>query len=86
MVRPLILTVPHRPGQTATSLASGLAARNFQPNVRVFCSDMGVPFPRIVDGETGMIEKLATLAGADLTCLMRSTYVKARSPHIHLPT
>lgn len=84
MVRPLILTVPHRPGQTATSLASGLAARNFQPNVRVFCSDMGVPFPRIVDGETGMIEKLATLAGADLTCLMRSTYVKAQGASFRL--
>jgi len=72
----LSLTVPAHLGETATSLASRLAARNFQSNVRTFATDMGMAFPHIVEGQPDALDNLAILSGADREVLFKSSFIR----------
>lgn len=71
----LTLTLEVRPGETPTSFASRLAARNLRDNVRTFCSDMGLAFSGLVTGEKQAVEAICDLAGVDSAAFENSTFV-----------
>jgi hypothetical protein len=71
----LALTVAHGTGETPSSFASRVAARNFI-SARELSRDFELSFQKIVDGDRGAIQRLAELAGADVGTLMSNAIVK----------
>lgn len=57
------VTVPFNSGESVTSFASRLAARNLRPSARSFCRDMALSFQEIVDGKVPALMRLADLGG-----------------------
>lgn len=71
----LSLTFQLGRGQTATSAASALAARNFRFAVRPFCADVHLEFSGIVNGDPVALAKLARLGDFDLSTLTKSSFI-----------
>ena len=71
---PLALTVPLSRGETATSFASRLAARNGSRYVQDFVQDMGLSWRAVVAGEAETLAELAVLGSIDLTALERYAF------------
>lgn len=69
----LPLTVSTVPGESATSFASRLACRNGVSRLIKFCSDIGIDYFRLVNGESMKIERLAALGGVDAPVLREAT-------------
>lgn len=67
----LALTVPHSAGETATSWASRLAARNGIRYVQDFAQDMGLDWRAVVAGDDDALEELAALGGVEPAALRR---------------
>lgn len=72
-LRALPLTVSTLPGESATSFASRLACRNGVPRLIKFCSDIGIDYFRLVNGDPMEIERLAALGGVDAAALQEAT-------------
>lgn len=72
-LRALPLTVSTAPGESASSFASRLAWRNGVPRLITFCSDVGIDYFRLVNGDPMEIERLAVLGGVDETILQDAT-------------
>ncbi|WP_322894356.1 MULTISPECIES: TniQ family protein [unclassified Yoonia] len=66
----LALTVPHVPGETATSVASRLALLNGAPRLIAFCSDLGISHSGLTNGREKEIRDIAALAGHDADTLV----------------
>ena len=71
--KPLPLTVPTIVGESATSFASRLARRNGVPRMITFCSDVGVDYFALVNGDPIEITRLAVLGGIDPVPLQAAT-------------
>ncbi|MET4085625.1 TniQ family protein [Bradyrhizobium sp. S3.5.5] len=71
----LALTVKLGQGETPTSFASRVAARNFV-SARDLARDFGLSFQNVVDGDRSEIQRLADLAGASFGDLMRNAIIK----------
>lgn len=79
MFKLLPLTVPLIQGETVTSYASRLAARNGAPSVRDFCSDVRLAWDGIEHGHPESVANLAALGGADYKALQRYA-IRMRKP------
>lgn len=73
------MTVDHMPGETATSLASRLAARNGVPTAEGFCQDHRLRLQDVADGEPATIRGLAEMAGVDANRLLAGTFRKSET-------
>ncbi|WP_128254753.1 TniQ family protein [Falsirhodobacter deserti] len=71
--KPLPLTVPTAPGESATSFASRLARRNGVPRLITFCSDVGIDYFGLVNGAPIEVQRLAVLGGVDPVMLQAAT-------------
>lgn len=71
--QPLPLTVSTCAGESATSFASRLAYRNGVPRLITFCSDIGVDYFQLVNGEPDEIKRLAALGDTDPVALIEAT-------------
>ncbi|MDO5703723.1 MAG: TniQ family protein [Paracoccus sp. (in: a-proteobacteria)] len=71
--KPLPLTVPTIVGESATSLASRLARRNGVPRMITFCSDVGIDYFALVNGDPVEVQRLAVLGDIDPVPLQAST-------------
>lgn len=71
--KPLPLTVPTMVGESATSFASRLARRNGVPRMITFCSDVGIDYFALVNGDPVEIHRLAILGGIDPVSLQTAT-------------
>lgn len=67
----LDLRVPLGDGETPTSFCSRLALRNCYADVQEFCSDMGIQFQQIIDGDQSALARLAELGDVDIERLTR---------------
>lgn len=70
----LFPTLPLQPDETPTSFLSRLARYHEATSVRSFCTDLGLDFQPIVDGEPAAIKQFATLSGAPIDALERQSY------------
>jgi len=61
--------------ESQTSFLARLAARN-GVRTRQFCSDLGLPFQPIMDGERSALDRLADLAGASVESLVENAIVR----------
>ncbi len=68
-----LLTVPTTTGESATSFASRLARRNGVPRMITFCSDVGIDYFALVNGDPVEIQRLAVLGGIDPVPLQAAT-------------
>jgi len=73
MNRALALTIPLMPHETATSFASRLARRNGVPRLITFCSDVGINYFALANGDAVEVKRLADLGGVDLEALAQWT-------------
>lgn len=71
--KPLPLSVPMLTGESATSFASRLARRNGVPRLITFCSDIGIDYFKLVNGDPLEIQRLAALGNADASELQSAT-------------
>lgn len=71
--KPLPLTVPTIVGESATSFASRLARRNGVPRMITFCSDTGIDYFALVNGDPVEIQRLAVLGDIDPVPLQAAT-------------
>lgn len=71
--KPLPLTVPTMVGESATSFASRLARRNGVPRMITFCSDVGIDYFALVNGDPVEIQRLAVLGDIDPVPLQAAT-------------
>ncbi|REF69752.1 MULTISPECIES: TniQ family protein [Paracoccus] len=71
--KPLPLTVPTIVGESATSFASRLARRNGVPRMIAFCSDVGIDYFALVNGDPVEIQRLAVLGDIDPVPLQAAT-------------
>lgn len=71
--RPLPLTVLTAAGESATSFASRLARRNGVPRLITFCSDVGIDYFELVNGNPAEIQRLAALGSIDPAPLQVAT-------------
>ena len=71
--KPLPLTVPTTIGESATSFASRLARRNGVPRLIAFCSDVGIDYLALVNGDPVEIQRLAVLGDIDPVPLQAAT-------------
>ena len=69
----LPLTVDMVPGESATSLGSRLARRNGVQRLITFCSDVGIDYFALANGDPHEVARLAALAGVDPWCLQKDT-------------
>ena len=74
----LPLSVDHRRGESATSLASRLARRNGVPRLITFCSDIGINYFALANGDNFEIRRLAAFAGHDPEMMLRNTPILIR--------
>ncbi|CAM3202369.1 TniQ family protein [Paracoccus nototheniae] len=72
-LRSLPLTVNLVSGECATSYASRLARRNGVPRLITFCSDLGINYFALVNGDAIEVERLAALGGVDSALLQQGT-------------
>jgi len=72
----LFPTLPLGADETPTGYISRLAALHHSPHVRSFCTDLGLPFQAIVDGDENAIKNVAHLTGADYATMTRNTIVR----------
>lgn len=66
------VTVPFNSGESVTSFASRLAARNLRASARSFCLDMALNFQEIIDGEEPALTRLADLGGVSFDKISRA--------------
>lgn len=71
--KPLPLTMPTTIGESATSFASRLARRNGVPRLIAFCSDVGIDYFALVNGDPLEIQRMAVLGDIDPVPLQAST-------------
>lgn len=71
--KPLPLKVSTIVGESATSFASRLARRNGVPRMITFCSDVGIDYFGLVNGDPVEIQRLAVLGGTDPVPLQAAT-------------
>lgn len=71
--KPLPLSVPPIVGESATSFASRLARRNGVPRMITFCSDVGIDYFALVNGDPVEIQRLAVLGDIDPVPLQAAT-------------
>nr|WP_246389283.1 TniQ family protein [Microvirga mediterraneensis] len=69
-------TVRLMPGETPASFVSRLACRNWRPSMRVFCSEMAVPFQGIVDGSPTALGRIAELVGIPSENLLKGAIMR----------
>ncbi|WP_084693804.1 TniQ family protein [Paracoccus sp. 228] len=69
----LPLTVDMVPGESATSLGSRLARRNGVQRLITFCSDVGIDYFALANGDPHEVARLAALAGVNPGCLQKGT-------------
>ncbi|WP_347139248.1 TniQ family protein [Paracoccus sp. SSK6] len=72
-LRKLPLTVDLVPGESATSFGSRLARRNGVQRLITFCSDVGIDYFALANGDPQEVARLAALAGADPDTLQMGT-------------
>lgn len=72
-LKKLPLTVDLVPGESATSLGSRLARRNGVQRLITFCSDVGIDYFALANGDPQEVARLAALAGVDLATLQLGT-------------
>lgn len=72
-LKKLPLTVDLVPGECATSLGSRLARRNGVQRLITFCSDVGIDYFALANGDPQEVERLAALAGVDPAALQLGT-------------
>lgn len=72
-LKKLPLTVDLVPGECATSLGSRLASRNGVQRLITFCSDVGIDYFALANGDPQEVGRLASLAGVDNACLQMNT-------------
>lgn len=72
-LKKLPLTVDLVPGECATSLGSRLARRNGVQRLITFCSDVGIDYFALANGDPQEVARLATLAGVDAALLQLGT-------------
>ncbi|WDA13448.1 TniQ family protein [Paracoccus marcusii] len=72
-LKQLPLTVDLVPGECATSLGSRLARRNGVQRLITFCSDVGIDYFALANGDPQEVGRLAALAGVDSACLQMNT-------------
>ncbi|MCJ2075555.1 TniQ family protein [Methylobacterium sp. E-016] len=72
----LSLTCSLRPGESATSFVSRLAARNHVASATDFSLDMGLTFQAVVDGDPSALDKIARLSGMPASDLERGSIRK----------
>lgn len=75
----LVLTVDLVPGESATSLGSRLARRNGVQRLITFCSDIGINYFALANGDPKEVARLAALGGIDPALLQHGT------PHLNEP-
>lgn len=73
-MRALYPTLPLQPDEMPTSLLSRLSRYHKASSVRSFCTDLGLAFQPIVDGDSTAIEQLAVLSGASFDTLKSHAY------------
>lgn len=78
--RPLPLTISTLYGESATSFASRLARRNGVPRMITFCSDVGIDYFALVNGDPIEIQRLAVLGGVD------AHHLQVATPHLIAPS
>ena len=64
-ISPLPLRVKPIPQESATSLAARLAQRNGAPRLITFCSDIGINYFALCNGDIDEVGRLAAFAGVD---------------------
>ncbi|WP_415922095.1 TniQ family protein [Tateyamaria sp. SN6-1] len=72
-IQPLPLQISSRENECATSCAARTAYRNGAPRLVTFCSDVGIRYLPLANGDEDEIRLLATLAGHDPEPLIRNT-------------
>lgn len=72
-LKKLLLTVDLVPGESATSLGSRLARRNGVQRLITFCSDVGIDYFALANGNPQEVTRLAALAGVDPAALQLGT-------------
>ncbi|WP_421701250.1 TniQ family protein [Aliiroseovarius sp.] len=72
-IRSLPLTVEYHTGESATSVAARLARRNGAPRLITFCSDIGLDYFALANGEEIEVRRLAAFAGVDHDELVKNT-------------
>ncbi|MGZ3215102.1 TniQ family protein [Paracoccus sp. T5] len=72
-LKKLPLTVNLVPGESATSLGSRLARRNGVQRLITFCSDVGIDYFALANGDPQEVGRLAALGGVDNACLQMNT-------------
>ncbi|GEP01725.1 TniQ family protein [Methylobacterium haplocladii] len=77
-------TLPHLAGEAPTSLASRLAQLHLTEDAgaRTFCTDMGIDFGKVVDGQPGALTALADLSGADPAMLAADAFRRVPEGHL----
>jgi hypothetical protein len=83
MRAPLHPTLPPGPGESPQSFVSRLAALNWIPSMRTFCTDLGLRFQPIINGDEEGLENLAYLSGAPLETLVHNA-LRRDGHHFHL--
>ena len=68
-LKKLPLTVDLVPGECATSLGSRLARRNGVQRLITFCSDVGIDYFALANGDPQEVTRLGALAGVDPAAL-----------------
>lgn len=72
-LKKLPLTVDLVPGESATSLGSRLARRNGVQRLITFCSDVGIDYFALANGDPQEVARLAALGGVDPAALQTGT-------------
>lgn len=72
-IKALPLSVDLLPGESATSLASRLAQRNGAHRLITFCSDIGLDYFALANGDVVEVARLAAFADVDAKILLRHT-------------
>ena len=72
-IRPLPLSVELFAQESATSLASRLARRNGAPRLITFCSDIGINYFALCNGDVDEVCRLAAFASVDENPLLKHT-------------
>lgn len=72
-LKKLPLTVDLAPGESATSFGSRLARRNGVQRLITFCSDVGIDYFALANGDPQEVARLAALGGVDPAALQTGT-------------
>lgn len=72
-IKPLSLSIDSRPGESATSMASRLARRNGAQRLINFCTDIGLNYFALANGDETEVRRLAAFADTSPETLLRHT-------------